>query len=204
MTGSVNSLDTIKNKIISEAREYEKGLLEKAEKEALKTAAQYAEKADNASAHIISAAAANAESVVSAAESSQGMRARNGLLAVKVELIEKAFDRAAEEIAKLPKDEYLSLFAKYLVSAAKTLNTDSHAKLFVCKKSPVTAEELLNHAGQFANSDLIKPCGTNEKDDSGFCLENGDITIDCTAKTVIGAIKATAETSVAKILFAEN
>ena len=50
MGKSVNSIDTIKNKIIAEAREYENGVLASAQKEAAETAALYEKKAQEAKA----------------------------------------------------------------------------------------------------------------------------------------------------------
>ena len=86
---------------LAEAKEYEASVLAQAQKEANEITESFEEKAKEASERILDIAKANADGVVSSAQSSQSMRARNSLLAVKVELIEKAYDTACEMIGKL-------------------------------------------------------------------------------------------------------
>ena len=205
MTDSVNSIDTIKNKIIAEAREYEKEILAQAEKEAAENLKEYEKKAAVSAERIISAAKAEADSIISSAESLKNMSARSGVLAVKVELVEKAYSLAVNELEKLDKDRYLELFSKYLVKAAESeFPGNDEIDLYTGKNSPVTAEELIKYAGKFKNSERVKACGKSEKSGAGFYLESGDITVDCSAGTLVSSIKNRTETSVARLLFGEN
>ncbi len=205
MGKSVNSIDTIKNKIIAEARDYEKSVLAQAEAEAAKVAQQYEKKASQAAERILDAARANADAMIAAAQSSQNMRARNSLLAVKVELIDAAYESACKRIAELDKNEYLSLFSAYLKNAAENARLyEGAATLFVGKKSPVSCEELISATEQTEAVKAIAVGGTGERDDAGFCLTVGDITLDCFAKTLVASVKSNTQTGVAKLLFAQS
>lgn len=205
MGKSVNSIDTIKNKIIAEAREYEEKILSQAESEAAKITQSFEKKAQEAKERILNAARQNADGIVSAAQSSQNMRSRNSLLTVKVELIDAAYESACDAIAALPKDEYLSLFSAYLKSAAENaLLYDGTATLYMGKKSLVSCEELISATEQTEAVKKIAVGGTGDRDDAGFCLTVGDITLDCSAKTLVSSIKNNTQTGVAKLLFAQD
>ena len=205
MGKSVNSIDTIKNKIIAEAREYENSVLASAQKEAAETAALYEKKAQEAKERILCAAKQNADGIISSAESSQNMRARNSLLAGKGALIDGAYEKAVDTIAKLPRDEYLSLFAAYLEKAAQSAALcEGKATLFVGKAAPVSCAELMAAAEQTEAVKAVAQGGQSDRDDAGFCLVVGDITLDCFAKTIVSAIKNDTQTGVAKLLFAQD
>ncbi len=198
MDKQISSIDLIKNKIIAEAKEYEKTVMAQAKEEAEKISASFEKKAGDSYDRILELGKANADGIISAAQSSQGMRARNALLSVKVELIEKAYDTACEMIGKLPKDEYISLFSGYLAKAYENAKLyEGEIVLFVGKSSPVTCEELSSPSGI-----SVKCGGKNDSFDHGFCLKVGDITLDCSAHTIVSAIKNDTETGVASILFA--
>ena len=205
MGKSVNSIDTIKNKIIAEAREYENSVISQARSDAETTKNAFEKKACEAKERILSAAKQNADGIVSAAQSSQNMRSRNSLLSVKVELIEKAYESAVEGLSKLSKDEYLKIFGAYLENAAENATLYEGAPvLFVGKASPVSCEELLSGVEQSDAVKKISAGGISDKEDSGFCLVVGDITLDCSAKTIVYAIKNETQSGVAKLLFAQG
>ncbi len=205
MGKSVNSIDTIKNKIIADAREYEKSVLSQAENEAEKIADSFEKKANEAKARILFTAQQSADGIVSAAQSSQSMRARNSLLSVKVELIDSAYAGACDAIAALPKDEYLSLFSAYLRNAAENASLyEGVVTLYVGKRSPVSCEELISATEKTDAVKALAVGGVGDRDDAGFCLTVGDITLDCTAKTLVSAIRNDTQTGVAKLLFAQD
>lgn len=205
MGKSVNSIDTIKNKIIAEARDYERSVISQAESDAEKITNTYEKKAQEAKERILFAAKQNADGIVSSAQSSQNMRSRNSLLSVKVDLIEKAYESAVQGISKLDKDEYLNIFRAYLENAAQNaLLYEGTPVLYVGKASPVTCEELISAAEQTDAVKKITSGGTSTKDDAGFCLVVGDITLDCSARTLVYAIKNETQNGVAKLLFAQS
>lgn len=205
MAKSVNSIDTIKNKIISEAREYEQKTISQAKEDAEKISLAFDKKASEAKERIISAAQQSADGIVSAAQSSQNMRSRNSLLSVKVDLIEKAYESAVEKITQLSKQEYLSIFSGYLKNAAENARLyEGKATLYVGKASPVTCEELLDASEKTDAVKALCAGGTSDREDAGFYLVVGDITLDCSAKTLVYAIKSNTQNGVAKLLFAQN
>lgn len=192
-----NSVEVICDKILSEARDYEKEQMTQAEAEAAELARRYGEKAQEVRQTILDQAKRTAESRLAAAQSARAMRARNNQLQGRVELLERAYDRAAEKLMTLNREEYLALFVPYVKKAAAEVSS-GEISLYVGAGAPVDAQELLLAAESPTG---VVAAGIKKSLRSGFCLENGEICLDCSAEALINSIKAETEGEVASILF---
>lgn len=219
MTNSENSIDKIKEKILSEAHEEEKRILDEAEKDAEKIAADYRNKAQAVRERILSAANETASVSLSSAKSARNMQEKNARLTAKVALLDEAYARAKTALEALDRENALSIFAGYLSSAAEALPKEdngapekaaaskavpSKAVLSMCAGSVITAQELIDACKALPNADRIVPGAPNNTPGAGFFLEIGDITVDCSAETIIRAARGRTETGVAAILFADS
>lgn len=198
-TKRYGSIEGLCEKILLEAEEYKKELLEKTKSDAASLSAEYDKKAKEAADNILLRANEKAKEAYRAAESAAEMRARNTRLAIKAELLEAAYQKAEEKIASLTRSETLSFFAPYLEEILAT-KPSGKARLFVGYASPVSADEL--YVAAKTPSD-VEIGGVKESFASGFCLETDTLSFDCSAHTLIESIRFETEKDVLRLLFEE-
>lgn len=199
-TKRYGSIESLCQKILSEAEQYENELLEKARADADAVLREYEKKAIDAKNAILDRAEQKAKAELAAAESAREMRAKSARLAVKSELLTMAYRAAEDKIAALSAQAFSALFVPYLEEVL-TQKPQGTARLYVGKGSPVKAEDLLAAAG--GRNDVV-PSGEKESFVGGFCLETDEISFDCSAHALIESIRSETESDVARLLFAEE
>ena len=174
------------------------------------------------------AAAEREERLVSAAQ----MEARKSLLAVKQELVERAYQRALEKLCSLPGEQYVELLAAMLVRASSTgkeevvfdpRDREDAGRAAVGRANELLAKEVapelplgdgavasfLNKvaAGVSALAQGTAMLTVSEETracSGGFILKNGRIEVNCTFDALVRSEREQTAGAVAKLLFPET
>lgn len=205
MEKQIKGIDRINARILAEAEEYAAAEKQKAQAQADEMLASARKKAEEKAAAILSKAKESAAAAVENAKSGAGMKERNSLLSLKVEMAGKAFDAALAKLAHLPKEEYIRAMSALLVSAVNGgLADGDNASLAMNEKDAEFAEAILAAASPaFTKKVTVTKARETVDVEAGFLLICGDIEINCSAKTVVEAARDTLEKPVLDILFGE-
>ena len=164
-------------------------------------AARYDEQARRESEDILTRGRRNADERVERLASVAQLEARKLKLAAKQEMLDKAFDKALEDLLNLPEDAYTALLTDLTVKASAT----GREQVFLSQKDRTRygkqvvtrANEILSGTGTGAltlaeGSRLIK---------GGVILSDGDVEVNCTFETLVRLQRNELEKDVAKVLF---
>ena len=174
------------------------------------------------------AAAEREERLISAAQ----MEARKSLLAVKQEMVERAYQRALEKLRSLPREQYEELLAAMLVQASSTgkeeavfspEDQEDAGKAAVSRANDLLAKqvapELLLGDGAVASflnkvaanvsafaqgTAMLTVSEETRPIQGGFILKNGRVEINCTFDAMIRSEREQTAGAVAKLLFPET
>ena len=113
MTG----LEKITERILTDARERARGILEDAQEDCRRMAAEYAERADKIREKITDRAMQEGEDLIARARSSAAMTRRNILLAAKGRILDETFEAAKSEICATDYGKYRELLVALLSCA---------------------------------------------------------------------------------------
>jgi V/A-type H+-transporting ATPase subunit E len=165
--------------------------------------AEYEKKAQEEYWALVRAGVKDTEQRVQRLARTAGLEAKKSVLALKQEIVSKAFDFAKEKIAELPEPEYVAFLAGQASQASRTgqeeilLNKADRAR--VGAKVVKAANELLQKRG-------LKPALTLGESVSGISgglvLKQGDIEVNCTIYTLLELSRAELAAQVAEVLFA--
>ena len=162
--------------------------------------AEYQQKADEAYEARMKAgkeaAAAHAERVASAAD----LDARKALLSFKQEMVGAVFDKAAQRLTKLPKDEYVKFLAS---QAAKASTTGTEQLLFNAHDAEEYGEKVAKKANKLLGEKGKLTVSKETRDISGgIIVKNGDIETNCAIDMLVSLRRSDLASQVAEILFA--
>ena len=110
MTG----IEKITAKILADAKERARVILEEAQNECVSAAEEYATRADNAREEIVSRAMAEAEAITARARAAAAMERRDVLLMARAALVEEAFEAAKRQICETDYGKYRELLVAFL------------------------------------------------------------------------------------------
>ena len=227
----MNGIETIIQRLNTNARADTDALLDKARQEAVAITARYQAQADQEAANLAARNQRNAaereERLVSAAQ----MEARKTLLTAKQEMVERAYQRALEKLRSLPQEQYVELLAALLVRASSTgreevvfspEDREGAGKAAVARANELLAKEaapelplgdgvvanLLNKVAAgvsaFAQGTAMLAVSEETRDISGgFILKDGRIEVNCTFDALVRAEREQTAGEVAKLLFPE-
>lgn len=121
-------------------------------------------------------------------------------LAQKRQVMDSAFQQAAEDLRALPKEEMKAYFLRQAVSLAEgteTLLAGQHTKDLLDASFVEEANQQLKAKGREGNLAL----GSQVVPGTGFVLQKDGIQINCTFEALVDSMRLQAETDVAGILF---
>lgn len=130
------------------------------------------------------------------------LEAKKSLLALKQELVSRAFELALQKIAGLPEQDYVGFLARQAGAAAVTgqeeivLNAPDRARLG--GKVARAANEAVSKRGlppQLTLSELTRPIA------GGLVLKQGDIEVNCAVDTLLELSRGELAAQVAEVLF---
>ncbi len=178
----MNGINKIIDRISSDAQGEIDALTADAKAQADQIAAQAKAQADKESADALAkaraAAAEREERLVSMAD----MERRKALLAVKQEMVGKAFDLALEKLCQLPEEEYVKLLVDLTVKASRTgreeviLSQKDRTKV---GKAVVTGANAAIKGGKLTLSERTAPIR------GGLLLSDGKVDTNCTFETLL-------------------
>ncbi len=223
MTG----LEKITSRIIEDARTQAQEILDEATEKSLDIRAKNLTEVQAACDRMVADAEKEGESLVIRAKSSAAMTRRNIELAAKSEMIERAFDRAMQEIYDMDRERYAALLLSLL---CKTLNAQRESerdsiRLYGEEIAPAYYELMLNArdgadvapmlmlgirnaaaAGKIPADMAVKLKLSSESVpiDGGLVLRCGDIEINCAFSMILAAIRPELEPRVQQILYKDQ
>ena len=195
----MNGIEKITQQIAADAQAEAEKILTEARAEAAAIAADYAKQAEKAAADVAARGTSAAEQREERLASVAAMEGRKEFLAVKQEMVNKAFDLAHEKLCALPDEAYIELVAKLAVKAVVTgeeqvvLSQKDRAR--VGKEVVMAANEKLGEKGKLTLSERTADIA------GGLILVDGDVEVNCTFETMIRMAKTDMAGKVANVLF---
>jgi V/A-type H+-transporting ATPase subunit E len=195
----MNGIEKLTQQINTDAQTEIDAILSEAQAKADAITADYAQRAEKLSAEILSkgeVAAAQREERLS---SMAAMESRKDLLAVKQDVLGKAFDLALDQLCALPEEKYVKLLAGL---AAKAAVSGKEQLIFSPKdrarvgKAVVTAANEALPKGNLTLSEQTRPIR------GGFILSDGAVEVNCAFETLVRLQRSEISGEVADILFA--
>lgn len=128
------------------------------------------------------------------------LEAKRTVLAMKQEMVSRAFDLARKKIREMPEAEYIAFLVRQIEKAASTgkeeiiLSAEDRAK--VGAKVTEQANKALGAKGALTLSDRTRPMT------GGFILKQGDIEVNCTVDMMLELSRGDLAAQVAEVLFA--
>lgn len=194
----MNGIDKLTQRISDDARAEAEQLLQKAREEAAAITADYAKKAEQAGAETLARGKAAAAQREERLASVAAMESRKAALAVKQEMIDKAFELTLEKLGRLPEAEYIDLLARLAVKASVSgeeeilLSADDKERVGA---AVVAGANALKEGGKLTLSERTAPI------QGGIVLKDGDVEINCAFETLIRLARHDMAGEVAGVLF---
>lgn len=219
----MNGLDRITDRILADAREKARGILEAAQNDCRRAAADYAAEGERIREEIAEQAMAESEDIIARSKSAVAMTRRDILMRARAEMLDAAFAAAKAHICDTDYGKYRELLVALLSSA-----------LIDQAQSEQTAAEmgdevtLPEHYEVFFNAQDAERFGRRIVDDArrlterrigadraeklrlaqeciaidgGFLLRCGDAEIDCSISALLAGMRRDLEGRISKILF---
>ena len=199
----MNGIEKITQRIAADAEKESQAILTQALSQAEEIAAGFRADADAQAAQVLEKGRRRAGErrarLISAAE----MEGRQALLAVKQEMLERAYALALDRLCSLPEGDYIDLLASLTAQAAVTgkeqliLSRTDRARYGV--KVAARANNILAKEGRTAELKLSHTSGNFR---GGLILSDGDVEVNCTFETLVRLSRAETAGQVAELLFA--
>lgn len=221
MTG----LEKIIDRIIEDAKEKARAILEAAQNDCRATAEKYAAEADDIRDAIADKAEKEGEAVIAKARSAAAMTRRNLLLAARGALLDEAFERAKKEVRDADFGKYRELLTALLTSALieqaraedesvslgdEVMTFDTFEVLFNAEDKEKYGSAVVEAARRAAakhigaeRADKLRLSDETADIDGGLILRYGDIEANCSLSMLMAGMREEAEQKVAAVLFAE-
>ena len=156
----MNGIEKITARIETDTKAEVDKILREAEEKAAAVKAEYQAKAESEAKAAAEAGREAAQRQAERLESAAHMEAKKQMLSAKQDCLDAAFDRAKQQLLKLPDDQYADLLARMAVRAAKTgreeilLNARDHKRVgaqVAAKANALLAEAAAPEAAKAAS-----------------------------------------------------
>ena len=197
----MNGIEKITARIESDARAEAEAILDVARAEAEKVKTDNDAKAQERYREIVRSGVKSAEQRVQSLGSTAQMESKKAILAMKQEMVARAFDRACEMILEFPRDKYIDFLARL---AADAVQSGSEELIFNERDSGIgeavanSAGELLKERGIAGN---LKVSALNRPILGGLIVKSGDIEVNCSIETLTEFYRSELSTQVAETMF---
>ena len=193
----MNGIETIIQRLNTDAKAETDALLDKARQEAAAITARYQAQADREAAELAARNQRNAaereERLVSAAQ----MEARKTVLAAKQAVMEEVYAKALEKLRSLPQDRTVKVLASLLNEAAP----QGKGEVLFSAQDRETVGRAAVDAANALNGGQLTLSGETANIPGGFILRNGSIEVNCAYDTLIRLQKTETAGQVARQLF---
>ena len=195
----MNGIEKLTQQITADAQVEIDAILAEAKEKADAITADYAQRTEKAVADRLAKGTAAADQREERLIAMADMERRKDLLAAKQDMVNKAFDKALEQLCSLSDEEYVAMLAKLAVAASASgkeqLIFSQKDRTRVGNAVVIAANEALN-GGQLTLAEQTRPMA------GGFILSNGAIEVNCTFETLVRLQRGTIAGEVASVLFA--
>lgn len=198
----MNGIEKITARINADACAEADQIKQQASDEAGKIKAEYDKTAQDEYWKLIKDGVKSCEQRVERLGSTASMEAKKNILALKQEMVSRAFDRAEDMLSDLPAQEYIDLFARLAQEASRT---GMEELIFSRRDSGETGKKIVKAAnerlkaagrpGKLTVSEDIRPIK------GGFILKDGNIEVNCCAETLTGMYRNELAAQVAGVMF---
>lgn len=198
----MTNIEKITSRIIGEAQAEAARISEQAQKEVIRLDLENDEKIKSTVTDILSRARKNAENILERGQSAADMETAKYTLSEKQRIISEVFDKTAEHLSRLPKEEYIETVSKIAAKASETgseeLVMSERDKIAVGDEVVSAANVLLSAQGRKAGLTL-----SNETRPiiGGVILKNGRIEINCAFDVLVSGKRDELIGDVAAMLF---
>ncbi|HBR09573.1 MAG TPA: hypothetical protein DD735_11870 [Clostridiales bacterium] len=198
----MNGIEKITAHIAAGAEEEIREMREASDARCAEIMAEYERQAQAEYWQMIKDGARQIEDSASRAERTAGLEAKKLILAMKQQMVSRAFELAREKIAQLPEQDYVGFLARMASSAAITgqeeLIFNERDSQRVGRKVVKAANEWLARGGM--RQGLTLSDETREIS-GGLVLRQGDIEVNCTVDTMLALGRGELAAQVAEVLF---
>ena len=196
----MNNIESITNKIAADAKALADQKLQEAQQEAQQVLKDYQAQADQLKAQAEAQAQKEASAIAERVDSQSALVRRNLMLQYKREAIEKAFDKALEQLCSMPADKQVELLsnaaAKYIAADTEViLNKEDRAAFGQALVNKIT--EKLAAAKKPFHTVLSETSGSMA---GGMILAEGKIETNLSYEILVKNLRDELEGEVAKIL----
>ena len=193
----MNGIETIIQRLNTDAKAETDALLDKARQDAAAVTARCQAQADKETADLAArnqrAAAEREERLVSTAQ----MEARKTILAAKQAVMEEVYAKALEKLRSLPQDRTVEVLASLLNEAAP----QGKGEVLFSAQDRETVGRAAVDAANAQNGGQLTLSGETANIPGGFILRNGSIEVNCAYDTLIRLQKTETAGQVARQLF---
>ena len=219
----MKGLDKITERILADAKERARVILEEAQSDCRTAAAEYAARADAIAKEIADRAMQEGEQLISRARSTAAMTRRNILLAAKSEMIDETFEAAKKQICDTDYGKYRELLVALLSCALMEQASDERKTLaFGDEVTEFDTFEVLfneNDRARFGESVIEGARRVTERRigaeraaklrlsaecadiDGGLILRYGDVETNCSLAVLLREMRRDLEGKISAILF---
>ena len=171
----MNGIDTIIQRLNTDAKAETDALLEKARQEAAAVAARYQAQADKEVADLAARnerlAAEREERLISAAQ----MEARKTVLAAKQAVMEETYAKALEKLRNLPEARYVEVLTELLLQAAP----HGMGEVLFSAQDRETVGQAAVDAANGKSGGKLTLSGETAPIQGGFILKDGNVEVNC-------------------------
>ena len=220
----MNGISKITDKIIAEAKRDAEEILHAADTEAAQIMESYRLRAEELCKKADADAERAAAAIVTRAKSSAAMEQRNIVLSARVAMVDRAFDKAHEELRSLPEEKYLDFLSSLLLSLLRSLRESEQKKIEEYGEEDIapaiyeialSEQDLSLYGKRFMDYvrhrvigssyaemfDRVRLSATPAPIDGGLVLLCGDISVNASLSTLIDQARARLEGRVDQTLF---
>ena len=198
----MNGIEKITARIEADAQEEVRKIREASEARCAEIRAENERKAEAAYWKIIQDGAKEIEDRASRTDRTARLEARKIVLAMKQQMVSRAFDLARSKIVDLPEQDYVGFLAKQASDAAITgqeeLILNEQDRKRYGGKVVKAANELRARNGAEACLTLSE---NTRRIYGGLILKQGDIEVNCTVETMLDLSRGELAAQVAEVLF---
>lgn len=198
----MNGIEKITARINADAEEEIRKVREASEKRCAEIKAENERKAEAEYWKIIQNGAKEIEDRASRTDRTARLEAKKTILAMKQQMVSKAFDLARDKIVDLPEQDYVGFLARQASSAAITgqeelIFNEQDSKRYGGKVVKTANEMLAKKGGEAA----LTLSGMTRRIYGGLILKQGDIEVNCTVETMLDLSRGELAAQVAEVLF---
>lgn len=227
----MNGIEKITGRINEDVQKEIDEINANAQQEAEEIRVKYMRLADKEGDELLARGRKNADERVERLGSVAQLEARKLTLSAKQEMLEKAFQKALDDLLNLPEAEYVSLLANLAVKAARSgrekvilsqKDRTRYGKLAVTQANEILAksvapklpnelkesragallDKVVSGASAFLNgTGMLTLSEESRPMKGGLVLSDGDVEVNCTFETLVRLQRGEMDREVAKVLF---